>query len=62
MGKIKALKLWFVVVGLFCSIAINLLTVNSSTTKRIINIQFAACAFDCEAFADILHDRTVSAF
>ena len=32
------IKLWFVVVGLLCSIAINLLTVNSSTTEWIVNL------------------------
>ena len=49
------IKLWFVVVRLLCPMANNLLTVNTSTTERKINSQFAACAFDCEAFDDILH-------
>ena len=55
------IKLWFVVVALL-SIGINLLTVNSITTERKINSQFAACAFDCEAFADILHALMRSVF
>ena len=56
------IKLWFVVVRLLCPIANNLLAVNTSTTEQKINSQFAACAFDCEAFADILHALMQSVF
>ena len=54
------IKLWFVVVGLLCSVVINLLTVKLKHDRM--DSQFAACAFDCEAFADILHTHMVSVF
>ena len=39
-----------------------MLTVKSNTTDQKINSQFAAWAFECEAFAEILHALTVNVF